>query len=430
MVAGLRTRKADTFAALLEGKAGPGSLDPALAQLASLTQQLTVLPQPSVAFRSSLRDQLVAAASNPSTITAAAPAAGHATSTIATVSKSALTKSAPLWVKIGTGVGAIAVSATGVGISAHRALPGDLFYGVKRQVESLQLDLADGGRETATTRLGFAHARADELGELIRREGITDGKPISKETAARIQKLLDDWAKEAGAGTSSLLAQIKALGSARTGEELSASLRKTLQSFTSQQFGQLAALLPQLPAGTLKTLTISALGYLQRVDKVVGGDPAALIRKLPVPLSSLPGLTGAGTSGIVPGAPKVSPAPGSRGTGKTSPPAITVPSAIPSLTVPKSVPKPVPKSIPKALPSAIRSTIPKAIPLPTPPAVSKTIPKSLPTALPTAITLPTPLNNLVPSPIASAITGITHGKLPSLPLPTSIPTLPKLPGLG
>ena len=310
MVAGLVGRKADAFAALLDGSSKAGTQDPALAHLAQLTQRLSSVPQPSAAFKSALREQLVHAAAHPATASSVAGAlhtvprprvspghgagSGGAAGTGAGGSSSAimgLGKSAPLWIKLFTGVTAAAVSATGVGIGAHRALPGDPFYGIKKQVEAVQLDLASGAREKATTQLGFAQARINELKQLIKRDHVTPTAKLSSATEGHIRGLLQAWAEDAGVATTSLIQQIRALGSKSSTAELSAELRKTLATFTSGSFSQLGALLADVPAGPLQSLTVSALGYLQRVDGVLGGNPAALIQQLPIPLSAIPNLS-------------------------------------------------------------------------------------------------------------------------------------------
>ncbi len=313
MVAGLVGRKADAFAALLDGSGKAGTQDPALAHLAQLTQRLSAVPQPSAAFKSALREQLVHAAAHPATASSVAGAlhtvprprvspghgagsggTGGVAGTGAGGSSSAimgLGKSAPLWIKLFTGVTAAAVSATGVGVGAHRALPGDPFYGIKKQVEAVQLDLASGAREKASTQLGFAQARINELKQLIKRDHVTPGSKLSSATEGHIRGLLETWAEDAGVATTSLLQQIRGLGSSSSTAALSAELRKTLATFTSGSFSQIGALLADVPAGPLQSLTVSALGYLQRVDGVLGGNPATLIQQLPIPLSAIPNLT-------------------------------------------------------------------------------------------------------------------------------------------
>ncbi len=483
MVAGLLSRKADAFAALLDGTAKSGAAqDPALAKLAGLTQRLQGIPQPSAAFHSALRQQLVSAAAQQATTSAATAGAGAGTLPAAVSTQAAgsgaaagsggagltstmatLGKSAPLFIKLFTGVMAVAVSATGVGIGAHRALPGDLLYGVKRQVEAVQLDLASGARDKAVTELGFAHARSNELAKLLDRAGVKPNLPVSSATAGHVRRLLTDWAQEAGVATTSLIQQIQSLGSAQSTAALSADLRKTLQTFTSQQFLQLGGLLRDLPAGSLQSLTVSALGFLQRVDGVLGGDPGALVQQLPIPLSSIKGL-----STLLPQLILPSGRTGTLGNGKV------LPKPRPSGVTPKVsgvVPSPLPSlNLPTTLPSLTRPSVgPSGIVLPSTGGI-------LPSTgiLPSVGTLGngtgtgTGSNGGVVGKVGGAVTGsvgntvngagktvtgavggtgqtvtgavggvvgtVTGGLSsstgPSLPLPTALPTLPKLPGLG
>jgi hypothetical protein len=374
VVAGLIGRKADAFAALLDGTGKAGTQDPALAHLAQLTQRLSAVPQPSAAFKSALREQLVHAAAHPATAPAVAGAlhtvprprvspghgAGSGTGGIAgggagSSSSAIMTlgKSAPLWIKLFTGVTAAAVSATGVGVGAHRALPGDPFYGIKKQVEAVQLDLASGARDKATTQLGFAHARINELKQLIKRDHVTPTSKLSSATEAHIRGLLQAWAEDAGVATTSLIQQIRGLGSNASTAALSAELRKTLASFTSASFGQIGALLADVPAGPLQSLTVSALGYLQRVDGVLGGNPATLIQQLPIPLSAIPNLTnvlpqlnlpaGLASGGKVPSITSIVPSAGAKLlptplTSALASPLAKLPKAIASLSIPTKIP--------------------------------------------------------------------------------------------
>ncbi len=424
MVAGLVSRKADAFAALLEGKGAAG--DPAFTHMSELVQRLSNVPQPSAAFKASLRDQLVSAASQTATAaghaatatstlnggahgassagSAAGSAAGTGTTGL-TSTMAALGKSAPLWFKLFTGVVAVGVSATGVGIGAHRALPGDLLYGVKRQVEAVQLDLASGKREEATTQLDFARARTKELQELLKRDHVTAANPATGDTAKHINGLLQDWAEEAGVATTSLLQQIQALGSSTTNAALSTQLRSILSTFTSQQFLQLGTILPQLPTGSLQSLTVSALGYLQRVDTVLGGNPQQLLQQLPVApqvLQAIPGLSTA--------VPQV----------------VQLPkSVVESLT--KSGQVPLIKNGKLTLPGALSSLLPSG-------ATSGALPTS--GVLPTTGALPTnPVSGLIPTvgpsglqlPQAGNLLPALGGVLPSTGTGTDTGSTPNVP---
>jgi hypothetical protein len=390
VVAGLVGRKADAFAALLDGTSKAGSTDPALAQLAKISQRLSSVPQPSPAFKAALRQQLVHAAS---TTAAAGPAVGAlhvphprvspghgagasgAAGSGASGTSSAimgLGKSAPIWIKIFSGIAAATVAGTGVGVGAHRALPGDPFYGIKKQVEAVQLDLASGTAGKAKARLGFAHARVNELKQLIKNEHITPTSKLSAATEGHIRGLLQAWAEDAGVATTSLIQEIRALGSQVSTAKLSAELRGLLASFTTNQFGQLGGLLANVPTGPLQSLTVSALGYLQRVDGVLGGNPAALIQQLPIPLTAIPNLQAVipqlnlplGTVGALPNLGSVL----SGGTGSKG--GIVIPNPLPSgvasplANVPKALAS---LHIPSVLPSVgVPKTGPSSTALPSP----------------------------------------------------------------
>jgi hypothetical protein len=500
VVAGLVGRKADKFAALLEGHdAGAAASDPTMSQLANIAQRLSSVPQPTAAFRSSLRDQLMASAQSgataaphaaathspashspashsPASTQAAQPPTTHvptvptprvdptqglgsasgagsgtsaATSTAAgsagaaggglssSITSGVLTlgKSAPLWAKLFAGIAAVSVSATGVAVGADRALPGDLFYGVKQQVEAIQLDLASGARGKATAQLNFARARLSELDKLLKRDHVVPGQPVSSEVAKRINGLLEAWAEDAGVGTTSLIQQIRGLGSSASNAALSIELRNELSTFTSQQFKVIGNLLGDMPNSSLQSLTVSALGYLQRVDRALGHDPATLIGKLPVTLNQVPGVS------------KVLPR-------------LVLPSSIPTKNGQAVLPNPnaVVSGAAGAvsnLPGAVKSLLPSGV-VPSGLVPSGLVPSALPTTLP-GITLPSvgPSGITLPSlgggvqlpgvaPVQSAVASLGNilpsagSALPSLggvlpPQPGVVGLLPSLgsiPGLG
>jgi hypothetical protein len=504
VVAGLVGRKADAFAALLEGKA-PAASDPNLAQLANIASRLSTVPQPTAAFRSTLRDQLMATAGHagvaphvaathaPATHAPAtqAPAAhtptvpaprvspahvGHALSSGSTVSSSAgsggsslasglagLGKSAPIWAKVFAGVAAVSVSATGVAVGAVRALPGDLFYGVKKQVEAVQLDLASGAHEKAITEFGFAQARLNELHKLIARENVVPGQPISKDTAAHIKDLLENWAENTGVATTSLIQQIQALGSSTSTAAESVQLRNQLSRFTAQQFESVGKLLGDMPTSSLQSLTVSALGYLQRVDAVLGHNPASLISKLPVSLNAVPGVSKvlprlvlpstiptAGGKVELPGPASLqSLVPGINGLLNgvapgllpTHVPVLPLPSSGTGITLPSAGPGVILPSVGPAVPSLL-AQLPSALTGRAPAAVQSVAGavKSVGGAvgqLPSAVqsvagNAGKTVAGIAAGALGAIAGGVTSSAGPSLPLPVSLPVLPilpKLPGL-
>ena len=159
MIMSTRRRQAEDLQALLDG--GRASTPEAASELASLVALAARLApydvRPRADFRAGLRAQLLteAAAREPApralvTVDRERRSAGH---------------------RVKQAVAAVAVTSVVVGVGAAaastRALPGDTLYGLKRQVENVQLTLAQGdvghGRELleqADARLGEAEALA------------------------------------------------------------------------------------------------------------------------------------------------------------------------------------------------------------------------------------------------------------------------------
>ena len=464
MVAGLVGRKADAFAALLEGNS-PAAADPHLAQLANLASRLSTVPQPTAAFRSTLRDQLMATASHSATTAAPPAAAVHtaaahapAAHTIAhdlgSSGLATLGKTAPVWAKVFAGVAALGVSATGVAVGAQRALPGDFFYGVKKQVEAVQLDLASGAHEKAITEFGFAQARINELNTLIKREHVAAGGPVSKDTEAHIKDLLENWAENTGVATTSLIQQIQALGSSSSAAAQSQALRNQLSSFTSAQFASMGRLLGDMPTASLQSLTVSALGYLQRVDAVLGHDPASLIGKLPVSLNSVPGVSKVlprlvlpagipitGGQAVLPSrsvltslAPSLLPKAG--GLLPTGVPLITLPSTATGITLPSSgtgITLPGVGAVPNPLPSAVQSAVGAiksaggSVASQLPGAVQSVAGNAGKTATGAVTGVTNGVTNAASGTLGAITGGVSSSAGPSLPLPITLPVLPTLP---
>jgi len=159
MIMSTRRRQAEDLQALLDGRRA--STSRAATELAPLVALASALApsdvRPRAEFRASLRDRLLteAAAREPApralvTVDRERRSAGH---------------------RVKQAVAAVAVTSVVVGVGAAaastRALPGDTLYGLKRQVENVQLSLAQGdlgrGRELleqADARLGEAEALA------------------------------------------------------------------------------------------------------------------------------------------------------------------------------------------------------------------------------------------------------------------------------
>lgn len=191
-------RAADELAALLERDRLPASVpaDSELATLVALARSLAPAPiTPAPGFRAALRERLVAeAAARPLTVPAPrapgaprtdAPARHAVRHAVATVTALTLV----------SGVGAAAAST--------HAVPGDLLYGLKRQVEGVQLALAFGDLAEGRELLDQAGAR---LGEAERLAAAGDSRVV-------ISALLREYAAASEAGAAELTRSYRDTGS-------------------------------------------------------------------------------------------------------------------------------------------------------------------------------------------------------------------------
>lgn len=416
------SKKAEEFARLLDGSDISGAGVSSLGTFSDLAQRLSSVPQPRAEFASALRSKLMseAAATLPAAGSglgsglgtgssagggaasggATSGAAAASTSAASSVVSSVLSSTTPLWAQLAAGVAATTIAVSGVSIGASRSLPGDLLYGIKRQVETIQLDLAGGRTDTAVLRLDFARARLSELGDLLDRRDAA-GQPLSAELRKQLQTLLNQWAAETSIGTTALLDQLSA---AAGGLE---DVRATLVAFTEEQARDLAALVQQMPDSNLQSLTGSAFAYLQRVD-IALGSPVDLARLLPTLGLDLP------TTATPPTAKPngSSPAPdASTGTvpGTSKAPGTGSATSVPTLPIPTDG-QPVPKA-----PAGGAPTSPKLPGLPSggTGGVGGPVGGSVGGAV-----------GGVQQTVDGVLNGVT-GNGPALPLPTSVPKLPR-----
>ena len=363
--------RADAFADAVDGRAGVDNVDARTGRLVALTEQVRALPTaPLPTGRLAARAAIVSAAA----ITAGelARTAGHATSTAVTSTAAtstaatatgagtgflATTGAGHLLLPVVSGVLAVSVAGTGVGLAAHRAVPGQLFYGLKRGVEQVQLDFARGESAKARERLGFVAARVHEFGELA-------GPNPSSSTVGRMTGLLADIRGDMAAASGPLLGG----GPAD---------QRRLQQAAQDTAAALLAWRSTLPAGLRSSLdrTVSSLNATEQRAQMA--------------LGNVPGLGGAPGGGHLP-LPSRSPGGGSASTrASTGPTGVRpAPSAAPTAAPrrPSQAPAPVP---------------PHTRPIPVPPRVSP------PGVLPSKI---------LPSKIAPTKI-IPSGVLPSIPLP-------------
>lgn len=427
-------KKAEAFAALLDGSPAAGTGQ--LSTLSALAQRLSSVPQPRPDFTAALRERLISEATSsiPATVgggtagavssasstapttaaavgptSAAAPAAaGSSAAAGAATTGSAFTSAvvaaaSSVWMPFTAFVAATGIAITGVAAGASISLPGDPFYGVKQQIETIQQELAGGAVDTARAQLGFAAARLHEFQTLLRQNG---DAPLSADLSQRLAKVLTDWAADTSAGTTVLLQQL----SAGKGDVLA--LRGTLVHFTDSQARGLASAVQQLPNTQLQSYTGSAFAYLQRIDTALGNpvQVARLLSTLGLPLPTVAsGAAPAPTSSSATTPSTSTPSTPSNGGGNPSAPAPgNTPASVPTLPIPTDG-RPVPKaSIP---------TVPVPLPLPDPAATGPTSGQAGGAVSGTA--------GAVGQTVNGVLDGVT-GNGPGLSLPSTVP----VPGLG
>ena len=166
-----RRAEAERFAALVDGRRVNGGMadHPDLAELARLATALAPAEhRPDPAFRSALRERLVAEATTRPVPAARVPAEP-------TRSRLAGTPSTPRWrTAVATVAIAAVVSGAGAAAASYRALPGDSLYGLKRQIESVELALAQGDLNRGRELLEQAEARLGEAERLAASSDVSE----------------------------------------------------------------------------------------------------------------------------------------------------------------------------------------------------------------------------------------------------------------
>ncbi|MBV9293606.1 MAG: hypothetical protein JO222_14250 [Frankiales bacterium] len=359
-------RRAELFADVLEH--GTRTDDPAIAPFAALAGALQAVPAvagPAPEFRAALRQRLVAVATVQG-VGAAAPAPA-----------SRLREASSTWkfqrrMSVLAGGAAAVTAIAGVGVGASRSLPGDPFYSVKRATEDVQLATTFGTEAKGKRHLEFARTRLREIEALAGKSvslgpvlphGATALGPMSDSTKASIiESTLRDMDAETRAGANDLYTAFRTSGSMAP--------LLTLNSFTSQQFASLHAVLPALPPVALLRAEES-LALLH----VVGAQTVRLAQTYTPtgPGSTTPGTTPTPTpsrhhsgSGGHPGGTPSGGSSAPSGSGGSSRPASPAP---PRVGVPTIPPIPTDLPIPTELPTGVPTLPAKVGKLPTLPSV-------------------------------------------------------------
>jgi hypothetical protein len=356
------TRQAEDFDRALSGE--HGRVDPAMAALVAVAGALAAVPQrPAPAFRDALRTRLMAEAANMAASAASVPAASVPAASVpaasapvanipAQAARTAVKAFAHPAMQVATGGLAAVIAITGTGVGAHRSLPGDRLYGLKRTVEGLQTDLASGALGEADALLGHAQTRLAEVRALLERAGGT----LTGDALAQVEKTLGELGTEIRTATDQLLSQARA-GSREAYDRL--------QAVVADLSRQLVDLMPQLPAGARSAVAASlATLNVARVQLAMLPKPGTVV----VP----PGPTGSVDPRVVP----------------TPPPSVVVtppPSVLPTPPVsvdPSKLPTPPVSVDPSKLPTPPVSVDPSILPTEPPVTVNPTVVPTLPITLP------------------------------------------------
>ena len=256
-----RRAEAERFAALVEGRRVNGGLadHPDLAGLARLATALAPAEhRPDPAFRTALRERLVAEA-------ASRPAPAEPASSDPAGTSPAEAPTAPRWRSaVATVAVAAVVSGAGAAAASQRALPGDSLYGLKRQIESVELALAHGDLNRGRELLEQAEARLGEAERLAASSEISEPG-----TRADLVETLDDMRAATEGGSLALTDAYRETGDA---EPL-----RILHDFADEQQDRLRDLMALLDPGLRDMVRpmLADLVALERSATVLLGTSAA-----------------------------------------------------------------------------------------------------------------------------------------------------------
>ena len=197
-----RRDEAERFGALLDGRRVNGGPEdhPELADLAELASALApVEHSPDPSFRLSLRERLVAEAADLSERPVTAPEGVRPDSRSTGTTRDH--RDQPRWRTAAATLTAVAlVTGAGAAAASNRALPGDSLYGLKRQIESVELSLARTDLGRGSELLEQAEARLSEAEQLAASSSVTEA-----ETQQQLTSTLDDMAAATADGATALL---------------------------------------------------------------------------------------------------------------------------------------------------------------------------------------------------------------------------------
>ena len=259
----LTSRRADEFDRLIAS--GERTDDPTDAPMLAVTtalRQVPTVPAPRAEFRTQLRQRLVAVA--------AVQVPEAEVSPVTKVREATRTWRVQRRVMAAAAGAAVVTAVAGVGVGASRSVPGQPFYGVKKAAEGAQLATTFGTEARGKRHLEFARTRLSEVEALAAGRNSTLG--AQRVLAARfvadggssplIMSTLRAMDAETRAGANDMF---EAFGASGSTEPL-----RALSTFTTNQYADLVALLPKLPA-SVQGRAQTSLALLQLVHTDMAG---------------------------------------------------------------------------------------------------------------------------------------------------------------
>ncbi|MEG9227186.1 DUF5667 domain-containing protein [Aeromicrobium sp. Sec7.5] len=313
-------READAFEAALRGA-------PADAAVTELVRHAEILcaraatVAPSDDFRLALRERLMAEAPElltahprPAATAVAAPRTSGLRRRVARLSAAAL----------------VAVGGVGIVASSAQAVPGDMLYGVKRSVESVELALHRTDEARGTFQLEQARERLAEA------EHLADEGDLERSATA-----LADFRNQADAGTADLFTDYEAEGQSASVE--------SVNDFAVESAGTLTDLAEQFPSTSTSTSSDPVELAMNTVRDIATQASALCLECGPITLPELQAIASPTDGTTTSAAPSAGPAPTPT---KSSPSATGAPAPTPSKTplltqpttpAPSSTPSPAPQ---------------------------------------------------------------------------------------
>ncbi len=231
------TKRAEEFAAAVDGRTAQDSLRPELAELLDVVGAMRAAeaPAPRPDFVASLRERLLEEAQTALTRDAILTLPPRRKS-----SDRKLAIAASAFVLVG--------GTAGMAAAAQHALPGDALYPIKRGIEAAQADLSSGDASKGHKLLDQADSRLHEVQSMLADDA------ASPEVAAT----LDDFVDQAGEGSQLLLGSFA--------DEQDPAAVEDVRDFTAASMESLGALSALAPAD-LQGSFADAAGALQQIDE-------------------------------------------------------------------------------------------------------------------------------------------------------------------